>query len=304
MANGYEQFFKKAKASAGAPKVRSWNTADGEQRVSEDLEQNRFVLDQPQNDRITKSERSRTELIKELRRRVQKRRIRKVRKFPKSILIISILGAGLAGFGLTNHEQVEKWVGQVDFAVFGQANAQEPAQNEKQAGSTGKVADDKASGPSGSPAEKAKDKKEGEAQSAVNANDWKDEDVNHFKKLVDRKKELDAREEELNRQEQELQAQREELEKKLKSLDSTRKNISNVLQEKVAEDEKKVATLVDVYSNMKPQQAAKVLETMDEDLAVQILGRMKKKNAAEVLNLMKAEKAQNFSEKFAGYRKN
>jgi flagellar motility protein MotE (MotC chaperone) len=58
-----------------------------------------------------------------------------------------------------------------------------------------------------------------------------------------------------------------------------------------------------MYSNMKPQQAAKVFETMDEELAVEIIGRMKKKNAAEIMNLIKAEKAQIFSEKFAGYRR-
>jgi len=55
---------------------------------------------------------------------------------------------------------------------------------------------------------------------------------------------------------------------------------------------------------MKPAQAAKVFETMDEDLAVEILGKMKKKNAAEVMNLIKPEKAQVFSEKYAGYKRN
>jgi len=76
-----------------------------------------------------------------------------------------------------------------------------------------------------------------------------------------------------------------------------------MLQERSTQDAAKVETLVQVYSTMKPAQAAKVLESLDEDLAVEIIGRMKKKNAAEVLNLMKPEKAQSFSEKFAGYRK-
>jgi flagellar motility protein MotE (MotC chaperone) len=54
---------------------------------------------------------------------------------------------------------------------------------------------------------------------------------------------------------------------------------------------------------MKPPQAAKIFETIDEDLAVQILGRMKKKSAADILNLMKPEKAQMFTENFAGYKR-
>jgi flagellar motility protein MotE (MotC chaperone) len=53
---------------------------------------------------------------------------------------------------------------------------------------------------------------------------------------------------------------------------------------------------------MKPQQAAKVFETLDEDLVIEILGRMKKKNAADILNLVKPEKAQILAERYAGYR--
>ncbi len=296
MANGYEQFFKKAKANVAPPSERS-SSLDSNRR---------WVVDQPE-DRVVKSAQSRNAMIQELRRRVSKRKVRKIRKFPKSILVISVLGCGLAGFGMLNHEKLEKYLSQIEVVAFGQARAEDAPKDAAPAGETGKdkAAPEKSAAASkDKPAEKGKAGEKGETQSAVSANDWKDEDVNHFRKLVDRKKELDSREEELNRQESELQVQRDDLEKKLKSLDQTRKNISTVLQEKVAEDEKKVETLVQVYSNMKPVQAAKVLESMDEDLAVQILGRMKKKNAAEVLNLMKAEKAQNFTEKYAGYRKN
>ena len=54
---------------------------------------------------------------------------------------------------------------------------------------------------------------------------------------------------------------------------------------------------------MKPPQAAKVFETLDEDLAVDILTKMKKKNAADILNLLKPERAQSLSEKYAGFRR-
>jgi flagellar motility protein MotE (MotC chaperone) len=89
----------------------------------------------------------------------------------------------------------------------------------------------------------------------------------------------------------------------LKDLEDVRRGISSVLEEKVKGDDKKIDTLVQMYSDMKPPQAAKVFETMDEDLAVDILGRMKKKNAADIMNLLKSEKAQVLSEKFAGYKR-
>jgi len=75
-----------------------------------------------------------------------------------------------------------------------------------------------------------------------------------------------------------------------------------MLQDRVKTDATKIENLVQIYSNMKPNQAAKVFETMDEDLVIEILAKMKKKTAADVLNLMKAEKAQLFAERYAGYR--
>lgn len=128
-------------------------------------------------------------------------------------------------------------------------------------------------------------------------------ELDHLLKLTERKKELDAREEEINRVESELIEQKEALQKKLAELENMRANISSMLEERVKADDQKIETLVQFYSNMKPPQAAKIFETIDEDLAVQILGRMKKKSAADILNLMKAEKAQMFTEKFAGYKR-
>lgn len=129
------------------------------------------------------------------------------------------------------------------------------------------------------------------------------EELNHLMKLVERKKELDSREEELARVESELDQQKQELQRKIAELEKMRGSISQMLENRVKTDDQKVETLVQFYSNMKPPQAAKIFETIDEDLAVQILGRMKKKNAADILNLMKPEKAQMFTENFAGYKR-
>ena len=72
--------------------------------------------------------------------------------------------------------------------------------------------------------------------------------------------------------------QRQELESKLKELEEVRRNISSTLETKVQSDDQKVQDLVQFYSNMKPPQAAKIMETIDETLAVRIIEKMKKKN--------------------------
>lgn len=273
MANGYEQFFQKARKSSQAGNSRAPH----------------FALEKESHDMM----------VRELRDRLKKKKLKPRRKkVPKGLLVFCILGSFSAGFAYMNKEKVETWIGKIEIAAMGQAQAEETPKAEDK-GKAEAPKDEKATTKEGKATEKVAEK-----ESKHEGSDWSDEEVNHFQKLVNRKKELDAREEELNRMEAEMQVQREEIEKKMKTLDETRRNISSVLQERTVEDEKKVDTLTQMYSSMKPVQAAKVLETLDEDLAVQILGRMKKKDAAEVLNLMKAEKAQVFSEKYAGYRKN
>ncbi len=132
---------------------------------------------------------------------------------------------------------------------------------------------------------------------------WTEEEIKAFAKLEDRKRELDEREAEMARLEEELQQQRVMLEDKIKQLEKVRQNIGAVLKEKTVSDSEKVDRLVEFYSNMKPQNAAKVFEELNENLAVEVLTRIKKKNAADIMNLIKADKAQRLSEKFAGYRK-
>lgn len=129
-----------------------------------------------------------------------------------------------------------------------------------------------------------------------------EDDSDYIYKLSERKKVLDAREEELNKKAAEIEAQKAVIEKKLVELEEYRTKISTMLQDRIKSDDSKVETLVQVYTNMKPGQAAKIFETMDEDLVIDILSRMKKKSAAEILNLIKTEKAQAFAERYAGYR--
>lgn len=129
-----------------------------------------------------------------------------------------------------------------------------------------------------------------------------EDDSDYIYKLSERKRVLDQREEELNKKATEIEAQKAVIEKKLVELEEYRAKISTMLQDRIKSDDSKVETLVQVYTNMKPGQAAKIFETMDEDLVIDILSRMKKKSAAEILNLIKTEKAQAFAERYAGYR--
>lgn len=221
-------------------------------------------------------------LEQELRSRAGVRAPRRKKKssVPWKMIVASFLGLVVAATGFQNYEKVENIVKHIEISLLGSANAQ---------GAPTKTA----------PQEKIENTKPTNSSEATASN----LDLDHLQKLTERKKELDAREEELSRVEQELTAQKSELEKRMKELEEARLRISAMLEDRVKVDAEKIETLVQMYSNMKAPQAAKIFESMDEDLAVEILGKMKKKSAADIMNLLKAEKAQIFSEKFAGYKR-
>ena len=128
------------------------------------------------------------------------------------------------------------------------------------------------------------------------------DDAEYMFKLGERKKQLDQREADLNKLAEQIEKQKLEITEKLAKLEATRVQISKALEEKIKADDGKVETLVQMYTNMKPAQTAKIFESLDEDLVIEILGRMKKKSAADILNLIKAEKAQILAERYTGYR--
>jgi flagellar motility protein MotE (MotC chaperone) len=127
--------------------------------------------------------------------------------------------------------------------------------------------------------------------------------TNVYKALKDKRRELEKKERRLAQLEEELQIQKVEIEKQLKEMQEMRRNISSKLDKKVAADQESVDKLVGVYSNMKPKNAALILSSVDDNLAVQILGKMKKQSAAAILDHVDPRKAQYLSEKFTGLKK-
>jgi flagellar motility protein MotE (MotC chaperone) len=277
MKSGYDQFFKKAQ------KVAAQNA--GSTRSSSSTQRAHTRKVQSQDAKI---------LAQELRQRLRPQVVKKAKKKSISWKLagFSLLGLLITAAGLWKSEQIESYARRLEISFLGGT-----ARAEETKPAAAEAKDKKAEAATAD----AKGKK---SEEPVAKKEYSEDEINHFAKLNERKRELDAREEELGRMEQEIQTQKAELEKRLADLENTRRNISSVLEEKVQADDKKVDNLVQLYSTMKPQQAAKAFEEMDEGLAIEILGRMKKKNAAEIMNLVKSEKVKVISEKYAGYKRN
>lgn len=210
------------------------------------------------------------------------------------VLSLTLCGFLITLTGTFYIEEIERFLGKIEIGIFAKAGAEEPPKEKKEEPT--KADPNSTSNPS-------PDSPQGTSSKNNESTVVDDIELNHFARLRDRKKELDKREEDLNRLEAEISQQREEVEQKLKELEDVRRKISSVLEEKVQVDDQRVENLVQFYSNMKAPQAAKIIETIDEGLAVQVIARMKKKNAADIMNLLKPEKAQAISERYVGYRK-
>lgn len=279
MKSGYDQFFKKA-----------------EQARLQEVGLRQKPLRSAQGFQLQSNEAEKQDEI--IRRNVpMKSKKRKKSSFSWKLSGISFIGFFIALYGFQNHEEIENKLRKVEISFFGIALAEEvPAAK----------ATEKAKGSENTGTEAASSSQPIAGAEGTQATSGGPESVasfDHLEKLNERKKQLDAREEELNRLEAEIQAQKVEVEKRMTEVQAMRADISAILDDKVKADEQKVEVLVQVYSNMKPQQAALVFGTMDEGLAIEILGRMKKKNAADIMNLIKPDKAQILSEKFAGYKR-
>ncbi|MGZ3689960.1 MAG: MotE family protein [Pseudobdellovibrio sp.] len=208
--------------------------------------------------------------------------------FPMKPLLsfIAIAGVGL-GF-LSQFDAIESYLQKVEISM-GVANAAEAEVKP----------DDK---PGTKPAGESAPAGGVDAKTTEHVDAKKVDDTDYLFKLAERKKALDQREEDLNKVAAQIEKQKGEIAEKLAQLEDMRQKISAALQDRIKADDGKVDVLVQMYTNMKPQQAAKVFESLDEDLVIEILSRMKKKSAADILNLIKPEKAQLFAERYTGYR--
>ena len=108
---------------------------------------------------------------------------------------------------------------------------------------------------------------------------------------------LKRRQQEVSRREQDLRALHASLEKKIAELKKLEAGVKKMLEEADVTKDQKVAHLVSVYANMKPQQAAQVLETLEDKLAVKILAGMNGRTAGKILSYVKAARAAGLSEK-------
>lgn len=122
-------------------------------------------------------------------------------------------------------------------------------------------------------------------------------DVNNA--LTRRRANLDSREADIEMRDQVLKAAEARVDAKIATLKQLQDQINGLLTQRDAEQQKQVTSLVKTYSAMKPKDAARIFNTLPDDVLVPVAQQMKSDVLAPVLANMTADNAQRLTQKLA-----
>lgn len=114
---------------------------------------------------------------------------------------------------------------------------------------------------------------------------------------------LRQKEKMLEMKEMELKTLSREVDKKLAEIEKARIALTELLQEKRRIENEKAKALSKIYEKMDPAKAARLLISLDKDLAVTIIEGMNAKKAGKVLNNVEPKVAATLSKSYASLEK-
>ena len=108
-------------------------------------------------------------------------------------------------------------------------------------------------------------------------------EIDLLQQLAERREALDARAREMEMREAMLQAAESRIDKKVEELKTLQDTIEDLIATYDEEQEAKVASLVKIYENMKPKDAARIFEQLDMDTLLMVAERMKERALAPIM---------------------
>ena len=99
-----------------------------------------------------------------------------------------------------------------------------------------------------------------------------------------------------------LRALESDVAKRIDELATLRARVEALLADEANGTPDEIATLIELYSSMKPKNAASVMERLPLPLAAEVLAEMPSRKAGKILDAMSREKAVSLSKRVAGER--
>lgn len=112
-----------------------------------------------------------------------------------------------------------------------------------------------------------------------------------YENLAKRREELDKREVDLVTREALLRAAEQEIDRKYNELAQLRQEIEKLLQKQSEEEQARIISLVKIYENMKPKDAARIFDTLDIDVLMAVMSKMSERKLSPIMAEMNPERA-------------
>ena len=127
-------------------------------------------------------------------------------------------------------------------------------------------------------------------------------EIDVLQKLSVRREALDAKQKDLDLRENLVKAAEARIDKKIAEMKELQSNIEAMLKQVDRQDEEKLKSLVKIYENMKPKDAANILSTLELPVQLGVLGHMKEAKVAPILSAMDLQQAKLVTDAMAARR--
>lgn len=117
------------------------------------------------------------------------------------------------------------------------------------------------------------------------------------------KEEISLKTKEIAARELELKAREAAVSEEIKKLNEVRDSITKVDEANKKDHAERLDKLTETVFTMNPKSAAKLLSSLDDELAVSIISKMDTQKLAKIINLMNPEYSSHLSEMLAGIKK-
>jgi len=114
---------------------------------------------------------------------------------------------------------------------------------------------------------------------------------------------IEARSEELTLREGLLGAAEKRIDKKILEMKGLEKTIQGLIKTHDQQEDAKMQSLVKIYENMKPKDAARIFEELDINTLLMVAERMKERKLAPVMAKMNSGKAKEMTVELSKLRK-
>ncbi|MCG8508814.1 MAG: hypothetical protein MI741_06255 [Rhodospirillales bacterium] len=116
-------------------------------------------------------------------------------------------------------------------------------------------------------------------------------EIDLLQQLAERREVIEARERELAMREGLMQAAESRIDKKILELKTLQATVEELIANYDDQQTAKIGSLVKIYENMKPKDAARIFEQLDMDTLLLVAERMKERNLAAIMSDMDPGKA-------------